>query len=86
MSSQIVRYAPTVRTRVNLVRQIRKIFKIQVLLIGFVYLNAGELARNRFAFGRFNDGPTQSKFPVVSLDPRTNDGLVPKFSIALYAS
>jgi hypothetical protein len=48
--------------------------------------NAGLLARSQFASGRSCDQPTQSRFYVVFLGPRSNAELVPKFHVALHAS
>jgi hypothetical protein len=48
--------------------------------------NAGLLARSQFAYGRFCDRPTQSRFFVVFLGTRATAELVPKFHVALHAS
>jgi hypothetical protein len=52
----------------------------------FFIVGAGLLARSQFASGRSCDRPTRSRFSVVSLGPRANAELVPKFHVALYAS
>jgi hypothetical protein len=49
-------------------------------------LNAGLLARSKFASVRCSDWPTSSRVAVVLLGPRTNAELVPKFRVALHAS
>jgi hypothetical protein len=48
--------------------------------------NARLLARSQFASGRSCDRQTQSRISLVSLGPRANAELVPKFYLALYAS
>jgi hypothetical protein len=49
-------------------------------------LNAGLLARSQFASESSCDRPTRSRFPLVSLGPRANAELVPKFHVAVHAS
>jgi hypothetical protein len=51
-----------------------------------LHSRAGRLARSQFASGRSCDRPTRSRFSVVSLVPRANAELVPKFHVALYVS
>jgi hypothetical protein len=52
----------------------------------WVGFNAGLLARSQFAFERFCNQPTRSRFSVVFLGPRANAELVTKFHVALHAS
>jgi hypothetical protein len=48
--------------------------------------NARLLAKSQFAYGRSCDRQTPSRFSVVSLRPRANAELAPKFHVPLHAS
>jgi hypothetical protein len=48
--------------------------------------NAGLLTRSQFVSERSCDRPNPSRFSVVSIGPRGNAELVPKFHVALLAS
>jgi hypothetical protein len=62
-------------------KKARKGTNVRVLVF-----NVGLLDRSRFAPEKSFDRPTRSRFSVVSLGPRANTELVPKFHVPLRAS